>query len=493
VPYYLATVIVAAPFLAVIVGGLRRFLLGALIIDIALNWDITLYPQGDSGAPTGLNLSVTSIAICGLYALWLSESLLRSASTPRAELRACLIPLVFIILASVSIAVAHDKLLALFGLILLVQEFLVFLYLASTVRGWVDFQYITITLAVAVFIESLLILASYRLGHDFNFAGLVGHAYGTADSTGELYRPGGTIGAPNVAGSFLGCALVPISMILKLPVSQPMKIFASMTLISGITALILTYSRGGWLSFVVAVVAVLVISTRRRLFGPGMPLALGASVIVLAVPFHDVLWQRLNEAGGAESRVPLMEMAWKMIEANPILGVGLNNYLVALPDVAGSEFSGDWLSVVHNQYLLVWAETGIATLFVFGVFVLLSIYRGWMASSTSDRRLAVTACGFTASMVGMLPNMAVERFVNRPQIGLLWMSAGVLTALWLSVARCETDRRRRGVLSGGGRVIGCDEKAIRVWGGASHGGRLGADAGCTARDVSRSHGRRSSE
>jgi O-antigen ligase len=446
VPYYLATLIGVTPFVAVIVGGLRRLLLGALIIDIALNWDISLFPHGVSGAPSGLNISVTSIAISGLYALWLAESLARSATTPRAELRASLVPLLFIILASASIAVAHDKLLALFGIVLLVQEFLVFLYVASTVREWADFQYITIALAVGVFIESLLILISYRLGHDFSFAGLAGHAYGSPDSVGQLYRPGGTIGAPNVAGSFLGCALPAVLMILKLPVPQHTKLFAALSLALGVVALILTFSRGGWLSLVISLAAVLVISTRRRLFGPGMPIALCASVIVLTLPFHDAIWQRLNDAGGAEARVPLMRMAWKMIEANPVFGVGVNNYLVALPSVAGPEFSGDWLSVVHNQYLLVWSETGIATLVFFCLFLAISIYRGWEASSARDRRLAVLACGFTASMVGMLPNMAVERFVNRPQIGLLWMSAGLLTALWLSVERRETSQSGAGTV-----------------------------------------------
>ena len=61
-----------------------------------------------------------------------------------------------------------------------------------------------------------------------------------------------------------------------------------------------------------------------------------------------------------------MESSLQMIKAHPVFGVGLNNFLVNLPEFQKTHNSVFSLQPVHNIYLLVLAETGIIG---FGAFM----------------------------------------------------------------------------------------------------------------------------
>jgi O-antigen ligase len=428
-PFYLATIVVAAPFVAVMVGGLRRLLLAAVVLDIALMWDVNFFFRGDAPYPGGLNISLTTIAIAGLYALWLADALGRRTVVSKPQIVANIAPFLYIALTTLSILIASDTVLALFGTLLLVQTFLVFLFIASTIRSWSELRFIMIVLMIGVLLESLSVIVSYRVGHDFSFAGISGHSYKDIREE-SIFRPGGMIGSPNVAGSFLGVVLPLILVFLRVPVSRPVKALAVASFSVGVIALVLTFSRGGWLAFATSILFLSVISMRRNIHNGRILMVLIVALAATAIPFHGVIWSRLTgtDAGAAASRIPLMQMAWNMIKDHPLTGVGINNFSVVLPHYAGPEFSGAWLALVHNEYLLVWSESGLGALVAFLVFLGVALYRGWKLATTGDGPVAVVALGLTAAMVGMLPNMLVERFVDRPQVGLLWLVAALLSA-----------------------------------------------------------------
>src|SRR5207245_4532658 len=94
-----------------------------------------------------------------------------------------------------------------------------------------------------------------------------------------------------------------------------------------------------------------------------VPSLLVGLLAVLSLTFGESIAARLtdDDAGSAQVRIPLMETASRIIAEHPLLGVGANNYTVALADHA-STHSAEFLYTVHNQYLLVWAETGLAGL-----------------------------------------------------------------------------------------------------------------------------------
>ncbi|MBN1263401.1 MAG: O-antigen ligase family protein [Candidatus Pacebacteria bacterium] len=61
-------------------------------------------------------------------------------------------------------------------------------------------------------------------------------------------------------------------------------------------------------------------------------------------------------------RLALSEAAVLMIKRNPIIGVGLGNFLVHLPDFWQAREIGRFWQPVHNLYFLIGAETGLAGL-----------------------------------------------------------------------------------------------------------------------------------
>jgi putative inorganic carbon (HCO3(-)) transporter len=440
----LAVVLILAAVAAALLGA-RRLFIAAVVLDIPLMWDINLFYRGDEPYPGGLNVSITTLALAGLYALWIARALAGRRPAPPLRLHEAIAALVYVGLTTLSVAVAEDRTLALFGTLLLVQSLLVFLYFSSTLSR-ADLWFVISALALGVILESVAVIASYYVGHDFAFAGVAGHGYEA--EPGSLYRPGGTIGSPNVAGSFLGIVLVPVLMLLVSPVSRGVRLLAGAAFPLGLVALVLTGSRGGWLAFAVALVVMGLAAANRGLLPPSA--ALGGLVLtgLVAILLGDIVVTRLtgDDGGAAASRIPLMEIAWEMIQDNTYLGVGVNNFSVVLPDFAGPRFTGAWLAIVHNQYLLIWAEAGVVALLAFLVFLATTIRRAWEAAQTRDPQLAPLAVGCLAALLGALPNLFVERFVNRPQIGLLWLLAALVVVLHVEARRAE--RRPGGAAMG---------------------------------------------
>jgi len=113
-----------------------------------------------------------------------------------------------------------------------------------------------------------------------------------------------------------------------------------------------------------------------------------------------------------------------------LLGVGANNYAVTFRQYLTPEFTGEFVFwVVHNKYLLVWTETGLIGLLAFLWFLLAHLRRGWLVWMRRDHLLSPLALGFTAAIMGQMAHMFFDVFHSRPQVQMLWIAAGLLTAM----------------------------------------------------------------
>jgi O-antigen ligase len=200
----------------------------------------------------------------------------------------------------------------------------------------------------------------------------------------------------------------------------------------GSIALISTFSRGAWIALTIAVSAICFSVWLRRglsLKGPIALLALGA---LLYIPFHGLISERLfgDDKGSAEVRIPLMQLAYRMIADNPVLGVGANNFAVAMDRYLTPEFRHGWRFAVHNKYLLVLAETGIGGLLAYLAFLLGTLRTGWQCWKVQDSLLSPLALGFVAGIAGHMVHLTVDLFHVRPVQQLLWLVAGLLTAMY---------------------------------------------------------------
>jgi len=70
-----------------------------------------------------------------------------------------------------------------------------------------------------------------------------------------------------------------------------------------------------------------------------------------------------------------------MFKTSPLSGIGLNNFIVRLPEFWPMTGFTYWLQPVHNIYLLILTETGIVGLLIF-VWLLILTYRRLLKTLT---------------------------------------------------------------------------------------------------------------
>ena len=424
----------AAPVVALVVGNLRLVLLAVVLLDIPLHWDVNLDWRPDAvalGAVGGISISATTFALCGLYALWIAE---RTAGRNLPLRLWPALPLIaYIAVTALSLVVAEDRQLGVFELVLLLQTLLLFLYVASHVRTQGEVVFIVVGLLAGLLLESTIMIAQSALGISFQWIGLSSNTRELVGSSASDVRAGGTIGGANGAAAYIAM-LLPISIVvLWMDVAAWIKRFALVATAVGVVALVFTYSRGGWLAAIVAALFVTIVAVHRGDIPGGRVAAAGAVVLLLLVPFHGRIEARVSgqtqgEAYSQNARLPLINLAWKVIQDQPILGVGANNFAPAISRYAGPEFSGVWLRTVHSLYFLTWAEAGIGALLALLWFLGSSLRRGWQAFARAGP-LSPLALGLTASILSAIVTMGVERFIQRPLVQLLWLVAALLVAV----------------------------------------------------------------
>jgi O-antigen ligase len=190
--------------------------------------------------------------------------------------------------------------------------------------------------------------------------------------------------------------------------------------------ILLSYSTGGWLGALAAVLVVLATMQRTRL---AIRLGLVAGVLLLAVSTLAVgglLPERLNplrQTGGF--RLDLWVSTIEMIRDHPLLGVGLDNFTylyqqVYLREGAAAEPN---LSHPHNWLLHFWVELG-----VLGVVALLWLL--WRFAMRARVSLADPRCAWvTAGAVGAMVDLLVHGFIDNS-----YFLVDLAFVFWLSLA-----------------------------------------------------------
>jgi putative inorganic carbon (HCO3(-)) transporter len=423
------------PYAALLARDLRHVLLAAIVFDVLLQWDINLGYQeyaASVGAEPGLNISLTTFALAGLYALWAVERGRLGSGAPPLALRPARPLLPYIGISAASIVAARDPMLGVYYLALLLQTLLLFVYIVTTARSRREIVFILMTVMAAVTLEGALILGLRVTGKSFDVAGLnTTYPIPGGPVAGGTTRLGGTIGSPNTAAGVLVVLLPSALALLAAPVPRHVRILALAALGVGIPALILTGSRGGYLGFVVACAVLAVVAVRRGT----IPLrkAVGAACLItaFALPLAGVIANRVENPAprSGESRIAMAELASEMIKSRPLLGVGLNNVGVNIVDYAGPSLTGQFVYTIHDKYLLVAAESGVAAMLAFIWFLVVTIVRAVRCVRSFDPLIVWAAAGLLAGILGQMVHMTVDIFASRAQVQSLWLVAALVAAV----------------------------------------------------------------
>ena len=424
-----------SPFLALTSAKVQRVLLAVVILDIPFQFGTHLfYRESDAavGALGGLSVSATTIALAALYLGWFLRSFGNRHSARQAGLEINWPLIAYFAITAFSVFVAQDVSLSLFEVCLLFEACLVYFYMAGNVRRREDVVFVVSVLLVACLLESVVMIILRFTGMPSTIWGAPTHIHIESDPTTGFMRIGGTVGSSNFAAAYLSISLTCAASVLLTNLGRLYKALAIAALGFGSIALILTFSRGGWLALALSLTLLCIVSWRRRGLSLKAPVAVLLLLTLLYLPFHSAISARLfgDDRGSAESRIPLMHLAFRIIEAHPILGVGVNNFTVVMGDYLTSEFREGFLFAVHNKYLLVMAETGIGGLVAFLAFLGGTVRKGWQCWDFGDRLLSPLALGFAAGIIGHMVHMTVDVFRGRPTQQLVWLIAGLLVAMY---------------------------------------------------------------
>ncbi len=194
----------------------------------------------------------------------------------------------------------------------------------------------------------------------------------------ELLRSYATFPHPNVLGGFLA-SLLPLLVMslmgLMGPMSQRKKLFCIITIVFGSMALLLTFSRSAMVVGAMAMVITLFMSHSRESGNPvfvlnwirglvprmtmTVRLLFAFTIITLVFSSWFLVQSFGNESESVVVRQQLNAAAITLWQSSPLFGVGMGNFLVRLPEVLPSR-TIYFLQPVHNVYLLLLVEAGVA-------------------------------------------------------------------------------------------------------------------------------------
>ena len=419
----LTLILVAGAALLPMLGELRRWLLAVAIVDTPLELDKYLgYDDllGEAGTIAGLGISLTTICLVALYVLWILNYVFNRNERYRnweEPARPLALYLCFLFL---SILVAQEINLAGFELFMVVQIFLLHVYIIGNVQTKRDLEFVVVIMMAALTLESLLALVAPLVSGEegYEIAGLELVAWGT--------RTAGTLGSPNTAASYFVPMMLVAAGAYLADFGRITKLAAAIAFGLGLIVLILTESRGGWLSFAIALGLFSLIALYKGWISLKLPLALLGLMSVPLLLLSQTILLRLTQDDNksAFSRIPLMRLAFTMIQDNWVLGVGANNFAIRIEDYLRGDTALEWIFTVHNKYLLVWAENGLFALLAFCAFLLITIWRGLFAITTKHT-LAPLAVAIGCGVIATGIHMNFDIFNSRPQVQSLWILAAV--------------------------------------------------------------------
>lgn len=189
-----------------------------------------------------------------------------------------------------------------------------------------------------------------------------------------------------------------------------------------------TLSRSGLIALAVAVIAAIALGGRWR----GRLSVGAATVVVLGIVYFATASpssvERITNPGSS-GRDDIWTVGWRIVEANPIVGVGADNfkletvnYLLEPGVISADQYIVDQPLVAHNIYLEVLADLGIVGLALFLSIIAASIACTLraiaFAKANGDASIEVLS---RALLVGLIALLAADVFISEQYSKQLWL------------------------------------------------------------------------
>lgn len=293
----------------------------------------------------------------------------------------------------------------------------------NSIKTLEDFNKLVTVLVLSGTIIALIGLYQYIVGVNIKASWL--DVKNNPDIKARVYS---LFGNPNILAEYL-IMIIPMSLALFWSSKKLHKkiIFLGTSLILTL-ALVLTYSRGGWLGFAFSIL-IFVILLEWRLLLSLIPIAIGAIYLLPQTILNRILsMKNLTDSSNAY-RIKIWEISMDIIRDHWVVGLGFGHlpfkqtfetYIRTMPNFHA-----------HNTYLETAAEMGIPGLIVFLLFIFVIFkYSIHELIKNQNRYIKVMGAGALAGLSGLLAHGLVENVLYLTKIIIMfWIIIGFILIL----------------------------------------------------------------
>ncbi|MBK9782567.1 MAG: O-antigen ligase family protein [Anaerolineales bacterium] len=361
--------------------------------------------------------------------------------------------LYFLVLAA-SYLVASNKDRALTDVVDLGKDLVILYTILFSVRTWKTWKQAVWMLTIVTFVLCLLgvyqIITGTRTQEFFRFS-TIGVTSVVDSDNGTTARIGGPVHDPNLWAQVI-VAVTPFLIFRIIHEAQlKWKVVAAGMLVPLLIVLLDTYSRGGYLAFIVILILVIFVFEIKRINPVGAVLTF--AFLILLIPFLpsnyvarfdslSLLTSSSQEGSGIyedsslRQRSSVMQTALLMFVQNPLLGVGAGNFrnnYQKYNQILGLEARYGEVEA-HSLYTQIAAETGLLGLIAFiGIMISLFIALSKAVRSIEHlqklRHYLPWLSALQASLVGYL---VAATFLHNVYIRYFWILVALsMTAIQL--------------------------------------------------------------
>lgn len=415
----------------VLSGNPRLFCLWALLMTAPIDMSKKFVPIPHMGGASAFRIELVDVFIAALVGFLLRD--LWFGRTRHLRFPRCFWWWVGMIgLGCLSAVIAQYRMIALLEVFRMTKCLLLALVLVNELVRVRQFAHALLALVLGVLMQCFIATLQYVLDRQLGL-----HVIGEATAEGvellskatltggaRVNRVGALIGHANLLAAYLAM-LLPIAVaVLFARVDLRVKMLCLACVVLGEAVLVATLSRTGWVDFGAAFLLVLALSHYHRrmrlryvMVRVVIILAIGMVGLALSGPIMERLTR--SDPGAWKFRLQWIDVAFRMVQDRPMLGFGLNSFVFSMvpytpqgtPEELNLSF-GDMWPVVHNIYMVTWAEQGtIGFLF----FVLLHVHLTLIAARNlrirNDLMFAIGSgcfCGFVAMAIDGMGSFALR-------------------------------------------------------------------------------------
>ncbi len=426
------------PWLIILTPNPKLTLLFLLVLSIPINTDLILNYRLHPGGAKGWTFSLIDVPLFILYAIWLIEILFNKKKSVQWWPKVTMPLAGFILLGIFSLVKATHHDLVYYQLFVLIKKILLILYIGNHVNDERALKYVILALLIGFLFECSIGLLQYQKQGKLGLY-LLGEREADIDkfylsNYEEVSRVSGTFWHGNGFAFYLQM-VIPVAIgILLFGNKALFRILSALSMVLGLLVLILTLSRGAWLSFIISIFFLGYFYLRKirkenKLYKRLIPALIIFLVIFLT--FRDFIYSRLigEDYGAAESRIWMMQTSFNIIKQNPLLGIGMNNYVERMAEFDKTGFNQSFYYPVHNQFLLIASETGILSLLLFLSALYYAMKMSFQAFKKSNGSLAGSALGVLSGFIGFIGHAQVDLALI-DMLHILWLYLGAACALF---------------------------------------------------------------